>query len=266
MLIVMHTEVKCTDGMAGQCSHVIVDPTDLKVTHLVVGRNERPPRPQLPPRLVIEEGELPVTLKRPRLVVEENQDAAPPRPPRLAVEEDEHRVTLPIPRLEVEEDESWDTQRLVPWAKVGDATHDEISLDCTRQQFDDMEDFIERRLMSVSVPDYRNAGELAFFGSKIPEEVTWVEVAEERVPKNTVALNRRTRVEATDGEVGRVSQLVVEPGSGRISHLVLGAGLPFDRKYVGVLADHIARLEEGTVHLKLDRQSVDALPAVAMGD
>lgn len=262
MLIAMHTEVKCIDGMAGHCSQVIVEPKDLKVTHLVIGKNERPPRPQLPPRLVVEESEKAVVLKRPRLAVEENQDDASPRLPRLVAEEEEHRVTLPAPRLEVEEDESWDTQRLVPWDRVADATIQGISLDCTEQEFAAMEDFIERHYVPVGVPDYHMAGELALFGSKVPEEVRWMPVDEKRVPRNEVAINRRTRVEAVDGEVGRVGQLVVEPGSGRVTHLVLDEGHPWDRKDVAVPAAHIDRLAEQTVHLKLDRQSVEALPGL----
>jgi sporulation protein YlmC with PRC-barrel domain len=129
-----------------------------------------------------------------------------------------------------------------------------------------MDDFIERHYMQVGVPDYHNAGELALLGSKVPAEVRWVEVEEERVLEHQVAINRRTRVEATDGEVGRVGQLMVEPGSGHITHLVLNEGLPWDRKAVAVPAAYIDRLGEGTVHLKLDRQSVAALPAVVIGN
>ncbi|HEX9118151.1 MAG TPA: HEAT repeat domain-containing protein, partial [Anaerolineae bacterium] len=134
MLIAMHAEVNCTDGEAGHCSHVIVDPNELKVTHLVIGKNERSPRPQRPPRPVVEESELPVVLKRPRLVVEQNQEAARPRPPHLRVEKEEHRATIPGPHVAVEEDESWDTQRLVPWEEVVKPTLDGIRLDCTQHE------------------------------------------------------------------------------------------------------------------------------------
>ncbi|WP_423224974.1 hypothetical protein [Candidatus Amarolinea aalborgensis] len=262
MLIAMHTEVECIDGMAGHCSHVIVEPKELKVTHLVIGANERPPRPQRPPRLVVEETEKEIMLKRPRLVVEENRDPASPRPPRLVVEEEERRVTLTAPRLEVEEDESWDTQRLVPWDRVADATIQGITLDCTEQELAAMQDFIERHYVRVAVPDYRNGSELMLLGGKMPEEIKWAPVEEERVPENEFALSRRTRVEATDGEVGRLGPLEVEPGSGRITHLVLNNGQPWDRKGVAVPASFVERLGEGTVHLKLDRQSVKALPGL----
>lgn len=266
MLIAMHAEVNCTDGEAGHCSHVIVDPNELKVTHLVIGKNERPPRPQRPPRPVVEESELPVVIKRPRLVVEQNQEAARPRPPHLWVEQEEHRATIPVPHVAVEEDESWDTQRLVPWEEVVKPTLDGIRLDCTQHEFAALDDFVERHYVQVGVPDYHNAGELALLGSKVPEEVKWVEVEEERVPQNEVAIDHRTRVEASDGEVGRVGALVVEPGSGRITHLVLDQGLLWDRKDVAVPAAHIDHLGEGTVQLKLDRQSVAALLAVLMGN
>ncbi len=127
-----------------------------------------------------------------------------------------------------------------------------------------MDDFIEHHFIQVGMPDYHNAGELALFGSKVPEEVKWVEVVDEHVRQDEVAINRRTRVEATDGEVGRVGQLMVEPGSGRITHLILAEGHPWDRKVVAVPAAQIDRLGEGTVHLKLDRQGVEALPALTM--
>lgn len=107
---------------------------------------------------------------------------------------------------------------------------------------------------------------MAVLGSKVPEEITWVPAEEERVPENELALSRRTRVEATDGEVGRLGQLVVGPGSGRITHLVLKEGQLWTRKDVAVPASLVDRLDEGTVHLNLDRQSVEALPRMSIHD
>ncbi len=265
MRIPLHAVVMCTDGAAGRCSHVIVDPAVLKVTHLVVGPDERLPRPPVP-HLAVEESEHSIVLKTPHLVLEQNQDPAAPKVPHLMIEENERQATLSVPHLVVEEDESWRAEHLVPFDRVADATVQGISLDCTQQELAAMDDFVQRNYLRVSVPDYHNSPELWLVSGQVLEEARLVPLDEERIPPNTVAMDHSTRVEATDGEVGRLGELVVEPGSGCITYLVLHADHVWDPKDGAVPAAQIDRLGGGAVYLKLDKQSVERLPAVVMGN
>jgi sporulation protein YlmC with PRC-barrel domain len=90
----------------------------------------------------------------------------------------------------------------------------------------------------------------------------WVQVEHESIPPGELGVRRRARVRATDGNVGRVDEFVVDPASGHITHLVLREGLPWDQEEVTIPITEIDHIEEKTVHLKLDKDGVEALPAV----
>jgi hypothetical protein len=266
MRIAMQAEVTCIDGLAGLCRHAIVDTTALQVTHLVVAK-PLPKPPEAHPRLVAEKNAREVVLKAPRLRIDEDQAPSPPRPPRLVIEHEEHRATLNLPpHLVVEENTTWPAQPLVPFGRVADATVDEISLACTQEELAAMEDFVQRHYEQESVPDYHNAGELALLHVDVPNEVRTVLVEEQRIPANSAAVSRSTRVEATDGPVGTLNGLVVEPGSGRITHLVLQEGPLPGQKQMAVPAELIDHLDGDVAHLKLDRRAVEAQSAFSIGD
>jgi hypothetical protein len=76
-------------------------------------------------------------------------------------------------------------------------------------------------------------------------------------------MHRGARVEATDGHVGRVDEFLVDPMDGHITHLVLREGHLWGEKYVTISVSQIARLEEDAVYLKLDKQSIEALPTIS---
>jgi len=264
MRIAMHAVVNCSDGEAGRCSHVIVDPAALKVTHLVVG--ESGPPAKLPaPRLVVEESEHTVVLKTPHLAVEESGKPPLPRPPHLVVEEDERQVVLKTPHLVIEEDEPRQAEYLVPFDRVAGASADGIRLNCTRSALAAMDPFIERTYMRVNVPDYHSSGEAMWVGAPVLEETRLVPIDEERAPEHELAIDHRTRAEATDGEVGQVDELLVDPHNGRITHLLLCENHPWGPNDVVVPAAQIARLGAGAFYLKLDKKSVEALSAVEIG-
>lgn len=82
------------------------------------------------------------------------------------------------------------------------------------------------------------------------------------MPPGELALRRGTRVDATDGHVGRVDEFLIDPATGHITHVVLREGHLWGQKDVTIPVSEIDRIEEDTVHLKLDRHSIAALPAI----
>ncbi len=82
------------------------------------------------------------------------------------------------------------------------------------------------------------------------------------IPPSEFAVRRGARVEATDGLVGRVSEFVVVPGSGQISHLVLEEGPFWSKKDVTIPVGQIDHIEEDTVYLRLNKRTIAALPAI----
>jgi uncharacterized membrane protein/sporulation protein YlmC with PRC-barrel domain len=89
-----------------------------------------------------------------------------------------------------------------------------------------------------------------------------VSVEEERIPVGELAVRRGTRVAATDGQVGKVGELLVDPTSEHITHLVLLEGHLWGKKEITLPVSAIDRLEDDTVYLKLDKRAVELLPAI----
>jgi sporulation protein YlmC with PRC-barrel domain len=153
-------------------------------------------------------------------------------------------------------------QRLVPFDQVKEASRELIRLHCTREELAAMESFTETRYVVTReqpIPAYPIDGQIHMVGRPDAGGAYYEEKEVERVPEGELALHPGMKVEATDGPVGEVTDLVVEPGSGRISHLVLEKGLLWWKKEARVPLSDVNYADADTVHLKLDKRAVDQL-------
>ena len=79
-----------------------------------------------------------------------------------------------------------------------------------------------------------------------------------------LAINKGAVVLATDGQVGVVDELVIEPKTYRITHLVLREHELPKTMAVTVPVKEIERVEVDTVFLKIDKKAVAALPTITL--
>jgi sporulation protein YlmC with PRC-barrel domain len=86
----------------------------------------------------------------------------------------------------------------------------------------------------------------------------------ERIPVGKLAIRRGARVVARDGQVGRVDEFVVDRRSEHITHLVMREGHLWGTKDIAIPVSDIVRMDEDTVYLRLDKASIEALPAIPM--
>jgi len=77
-----------------------------------------------------------------------------------------------------------------------------------------------------------------------------------------LSIHRGANVAAKDGRVGKVDEFLVDLSDGHITHLVLREGHLWGQRDVTIPISEIERIEEDTVHLKLDRHSVQRLPGI----
>jgi uncharacterized membrane protein len=94
-----------------------------------------------------------------------------------------------------------------------------------------------------------------------PRDVPDNVVITEAIPSGTLAVRRGARVAAIDGEVGTVTDLVVDPASDQISHFVVEQGLRGTRELT-LPVSVVGSVAEGTVYLKLDKAEIGALPSL----
>ena len=84
----------------------------------------------------------------------------------------------------------------------------------------------------------------------------------ERIPTGEVVIRRGTAVRATDGQVGKVDEFLVDPENDAITHLVLREGHLWGEKDVTIPVSEIDKITENSVYLKLDKQDIESLPTV----
>jgi sporulation protein YlmC with PRC-barrel domain len=93
-----------------------------------------------------------------------------------------------------------------------------------------------------------------------PEITVQVPVEHRQIPLGELAIRRGTRVEATDGYVGKVDEFVVNPKNSHITHVVMREGHLWGKKDVIIPISAMGETREDTVVLKLDKHQVESLP------
>jgi hypothetical protein len=181
-------------------------------------------------------------------------------------------VALAVTHLVVEAKHRRGTGHLVPIDLV-DSSTESIRLKCTTAEFDALEHTEHMRLLPVTSglwgygredllaqPYYGLAVEGAVMGGSglsSGREVTTYD----RVPLGEVQVCRGERVQATDGAIGQVQGLVVEPSDHHVTHVLLDEGHLWGKKRVAIPITAVADVDDG-VRLKLSKDEVRDLPPV----
>ena len=157
-----------------------------------------------------------------------------------------------------------DVERLVPVDQIRDTTPTLIQLHCTKGVLAEMEPFVEGHFVKADKPIPPQYGGPHAYATPyaVPTAPTYVPVEAERVPPGELAVHRGTEVQATDGKVGEVGELLVDPDTEHVTHLVLREGHLWGKREMMVPLSAIDRIEDDTVYLKLDKQAVDSLPVI----
>ncbi len=172
--------------------------------------------------------------------------------------------------LVVKEDTFPNTEYIVPVGLVADTIIDTIRLGCSKAELEKLDRFIKTKFIEERVPEryysYTSGtyglGANYYFPYVIPETMQ-VPVEEKQIPPGELAVQRGTRVQATDGYVGRVDEFVVNPENGHITHLVLREGHLWGRKDVIIPVAELAATDktgDDTVVLKLNKRQIESLP------
>lgn len=165
-----------------------------------------------------------------------------------------------VTHLVVKEKDAPHDEILVPVTAVRATTPDSIDLSLTRDKVDALQRFMETRYVKVHIPHYAGgAYSLAPWDYAGPEIMP---VKHEAIPDGELALLRGARVEATDGRVGRVDELLVDPEDDHVTHLILREGHLWGQRDVSIPVSDIGSIDDNTVHLKIDKRTIESLSAV----
>jgi hypothetical protein len=161
--------------------------------------------------------------------------------------------------------------RLVPVDLI-DATAGQIRLRCTRAEFATLSWAKETHFLPKSgawpgyalghVLSWPYYGAVSFLGAGMensPQTVT-----SHSVPLGEVEIRRGDPVHATDGDIGRVQGLVIDPPSHGVTHVLLQEGHLWGRREVAIPVSAVAGTGNG-IRLTITRQEVQDLPPADTG-
>jgi sporulation protein YlmC with PRC-barrel domain len=164
--------------------------------------------------------------------------------------------------------------RLVPLGLV-DTSAGDVRLQCTLADFEHLDAAEETQFVpgSGGYAAYgpQQVSTWPYYGltpgAELPGEVDLgvagfsPTVTYDRIPLGEVEVRRGDPVEATDGHIGHIQGLVVNPGDHHVTHVLLQEGHLWGRKDVAIPIKAVSRAGD-TIRLNLSKHEVQDLPPV----
>ncbi|HXW43813.1 MAG TPA: PRC-barrel domain-containing protein [Streptosporangiaceae bacterium] len=177
-----------------------------------------------------------------------------------------------VTHLAVEPEHRQGLARLVP-VDLAESGPDGITLRCTLAQFDQLDAAEETQFVpgtrgyEVYGPEQVLSWPYYHLGDTVmsPDQEGKVSqtVTVDTVPVGEVAVRRGVHVHATDGAIGKVEGLVIDPGSHHVTHVLLQEGHLWGRKQVAIPIGAVTNVDDG-IRLSISKQQVEDLPAVSV--
>jgi sporulation protein YlmC with PRC-barrel domain len=220
----MGSDVQCTDGACGKLRRVVVDPVARALTHLVVEPGHRDRGGHLVPIALVSLVGPQIGLSCSLAEFEKLEDA-------------EETQLLPGARG------TWDYRRqdMLSWPYYG----------------------LGAGTLGVGIGGIQTGGMGAGTGIGMGRDTQPRTDTHDRVPAGEVEIRRGQHVHATDGAIGRVQGLVIDPADHRVTHLLLDEGHLWGHKQVAIPIDAVTAVDDG-VRLDLAKDQVRDLPAVEL--
>jgi sporulation protein YlmC with PRC-barrel domain len=179
-------------------------------------------------------------------------------------------VAREVTHLVVEPEHRSGLGRLVPLDLVTPGTG-AVRLRCTREEFDQLPPAEETDFLpgGSGYEDYEahEAYYWPYYGIDVVGEPMVANasgiVTRDMLPKGEVAVRRGEPVHATDGEVGKVEGLVIEPAHGLVTHVLLQEGHLWGRKEVAIPIGSVDSIADG-ITVNLTKKEIEGLPAVGV--
>lgn len=192
-------------------------------------------------------------------------------------------VAMAITHLVVEPQHHAGLGRLVPLDLVEETEGGEIQIHCTLSEFAALESAEEtefhpdrREYAGYGADDvrawpYYRLGLTGYGGLTLgyareglerPERWSAAHIqVHDTIPRGEVAVRRGEHVHASDGDIGQVQGLAVDPRTHRATHVLLQEGHAFGHKEVAIPITSVVRVDDG-IRLNLTKEDVQHLPPV----
>lgn len=182
-------------------------------------------------------------------------------------------VARTLTHLVVEPKDIARTGRLVP-IQIAHSSSDGIHLRCSAAEFDTLEEAEETHFLlddSYGESSYENGEVFAwpyyglgagFGGLGGPDPAIPPVVVYDHVPVGEVDMRRGDHVHASDGNIGKVQGLVIDPADHHVTHVLLQEGHLWGKKDVAIPIGAVTEVTANGVRLSLSKDQVRDLPPV----
>jgi len=159
---------------------------------------------------------------------------------------------------------------MVPLHLISEGSAEGVKLQLTREELAQQEPFVRTQFIGQEMTgeDYDAVTVAAEIDAvmwpydSLDDNYLDLYLQVEQIPHDELAIHRGAHVEASDGHIGRVGEFIINPENNHITYLVLLEGHLWGKKSVAIPISDIDRIEQDTVYLKLDKETVKSLPAV----
>ena len=152
------------------------------------------------------------------------------------------------------------TEYLVSIDAIAESTPDQIRLNCSRNELLKMPIFDKMEFVPSDLTGF--VGSPYMMWPFYAPAAAYITIEKEHIPAGELTMRRGTRVEATDGHVGRVDEFLIDPNNDHITHLVMREGHLWGQKDVTIPVSQIDHYQGNTVFLKLTKQDIEKLPGI----
>jgi uncharacterized membrane protein/uncharacterized protein YrrD len=163
--------------------------------------------------------------------------------------------SLTVTHFVVKGNEKPHSQWLVPIEEVESVIPDAIHLRCSVAGLAEMKSFTHTEFRQVEIPQYVGADQQVPYYAPVYESEKY---ERELVPEGEYPVRQGIEVEATDGTVGRIHDLLYDEESGQLTHFVLREGDPWGRKDVLMPISLVDTVGKDKVYLAIDKETVAA--------
>ncbi|HVP22123.1 MAG TPA: PRC-barrel domain-containing protein [Anaerolineaceae bacterium] len=154
------------------------------------------------------------------------------------------------------------TEYLVPIDNVTETTPKQIKLKCTRNEMENMKRFEDEETIYTEFPTLLNLYYVVCTQVVKADVVTYDSETYQSVPQDELAICHSAKVAATDGYIGKINEVLINSINMQVTYLVLREGHVFKNREVTIPISQIDHVDEDTIYLKLDRQTVEGLPTI----
>jgi sporulation protein YlmC with PRC-barrel domain len=154
-------------------------------------------------------------------------------------------------------------ERLVPIDMIDADLAETVHLKVNTTMLQNLPPLYDVEYIQTTVPHYVEVSDMTYMEPTVLPEKKIIKEKIYHTPKNELAVNRGTRIYSADGYViGTVDEFLVDQNGGHVTHLVLREGHIFGQKDVFIPVAEIESTQESSLHLKLDKENIEKLPAV----